>query len=487
MGANTEHNLMYEHQNKVTKILIRVLWVLVLIHLIYCVFFPDPIDNLYRGSVALAANIICIMLNKTKFKSTIKYIPSITMMYLALIYTNRLEMTIFCMVGAFIGAVLYFDYKFFVSIILIANIFEILLIRQMNIDMLLATNLFVSTNAVAFSMYYAAKWSNNLITSSINDSVHNKSLVTDLEHTFNVIDENTTELNKHILENTTNISYIADVSKKLSANTSKVADGTEYQSKTISSINDTMKNIEASVEIAYAISNNTAQASNSTRSIVDDATIRVDFLNNSVDNIKTAIDLSTTRVNKLISQITEVTKALTSIKNIATQTNLLALNASIEAARAGEVGKGFAVVANEIKNLASDSSKVVSEIDTILETTTQTIDNVLTDILQMEEASSIGHESTTSVTAAFTQINDTFKNIDNDISKNLDAISTIITLCSDATKGLCDISDISSQNSCFAQETLAMTIEQDSALQEIKDSMQYIQNLSESLKVLVVK
>ena len=64
-------------------------------------------------------------------------------------------------------------------------------------------------------------------------------------------------------------------------------------------------------------------------------------------------------LSRVGQQISDVAKL---ISEIAGQTNLLALNATIEAARAGEAGKGFAVVANEVKALATQTSKATGEI-----------------------------------------------------------------------------------------------------------------------------
>jgi methyl-accepting chemotaxis protein len=67
-------------------------------------------------------------------------------------------------------------------------------------------------------------------------------------------------------------------------------------------------------------------------------------------------------ITSLEQSLRRVASTAALVQGIAGQTRLLALNATIEAARAGELGLGFTVVADEVKELATTTSRSTEQI-----------------------------------------------------------------------------------------------------------------------------
>ena len=126
---------------------------------------------------------------------------------------------------------------------------------------------------------------------------------------------------------------------------------------------------ESSTSVASAAEQSSAGA-NSVSSATEEMTASAQEISKQVSNVaaraqKASGSAGSTndKVNQLDVLASDIGEVVTAIREIAEQTNLLALNATIEAARAGEAGKGFAVVADEVKKLASETSKKTDEID----------------------------------------------------------------------------------------------------------------------------
>jgi methyl-accepting chemotaxis protein len=91
-----------------------------------------------------------------------------------------------------------------------------------------------------------------------------------------------------------------------------------------------------------------ARRAESARAAVNDAEVAVAAARGSISDLQSAAD----KIGSIVGLIS----------SIAEQTNLLALNATIEAARAGDAGRGFAVVAQEVKALASQTTRATQDI-----------------------------------------------------------------------------------------------------------------------------
>lgn len=63
----------------------------------------------------------------------------------------------------------------------------------------------------------------------------------------------------------------------------------------------------------------------------------------------------------------KIVKAVAAIDDINKRTQILAINAKIEAGRAGDAGRGFAVVAHEVEQMAVKVSKVMDDINQVVD------------------------------------------------------------------------------------------------------------------------
>ena len=140
---------------------------------------------------------------------------------------------------------------------------------------------------------------------------------------------------------------------EISQGNSDLSNRTEKQA---ASLEETASSMEQMTSTVKANADNAAQANDLSSTAADAA-----------ERGGSVVQQAVVAMNEINESSKKIADIIGVIDDIAFQTNLLALNASVEAARAGDQGRGFAVVASEVRNLAGRSAMAAKEIKDLIE------------------------------------------------------------------------------------------------------------------------
>jgi methyl-accepting chemotaxis protein len=221
-----------------------------------------------------------------------------------------------------------------------------------------------------------------------------------------------------------------------------VASASVELSQTAASIT---RELEKSSELAVSASSAATQTAANVQTVAaaaEELSASVSEISAQIQRTNAIVQTSHTRVQNadLLAQklaqaserVYEVTDVIASISG---QINLLALNATIESARAGEAGRGFAVVAGEVKNLANQTNRSISEINSVIDEMRSASNEIITALHDIRQSVDDITNATTSVAAAVEEQSATTQDIARNmahaasgtqmISQNLQTVSTL--------------------------------------------------------------
>jgi methyl-accepting chemotaxis protein len=186
--------------------------------------------------------------------------------------------------------------------------------------------------------------------------------------------------------------HLTSASRDLSANSEKMAQGTEHascQSNSVSSAVGEMAVVSNDIALSCQRMADRAGSTN-------DATLKgeqtIEHMASMMVEIERMVVGTMDEVKALGTNSERIGDIVVAIEDIADQTNLLALNAAIEAARAGDQGRGFAVVADEVRRLAERTTSSTREIQSIIGSLQGDVRNVVGSMERSAKSVRVGTE-----------------------------------------------------------------------------------------------
>jgi methyl-accepting chemotaxis protein len=248
-------------------------------------------------------------------------------------------------------------------------------------------------------------------------------------------------------------STIASASSQLQSTAEQIATGAEQascQSQTVATASEEMSSTAMDIaKNCQSAASSAQRASSLTESGYAVVTETVEGIRYRGEKTKENASI----VASLGKRSEEIGEIIGTIEDIADQTNLLALNAAIEAARAGEQGRGFAVVADEVRNLATRTTKATQEIAVMIKgiqtETAKAIISMETGVAGTIKGAEQASQLETSLTEIANQINDVMSQV----SQIATAAEEQTAVTNEVTSNILQISDVVRMTASGADDT----------------------------------
>lgn len=311
-----------------------------------------------------------------------------------------------------------------------------------------------------------------------------------VEHMRSIISKITTSADSvfnHSNQLSKTSNEVRQSSEHISATMQNLADGSETQANHITELTKTMTDF---TETMYETNQRGEDIRAATQKIVELTNEGDQHMQASIEqmkNIDYVVSQSLEKVESLDKQTREISLLVSVIKEIADQTNLLALNAAIEAARAGEQGKGFAVVAEEVRQLAEQVSKSVTNITTIV-SSIQNESSVVMDYLRE------GYSEVAQGSSQILKTGEAFSQINNSIGQMLDSLGIISTSLQEMTKkselihhSIEDVAAVTEETTAAIEQTADSIQLTNNKMVDIAENANELKQISEELNEIVHK
>ncbi|KYG90572.1 methyl-accepting chemotaxis protein [Metasolibacillus sp. FSL H7-0170] len=287
------------------------------------------------------------------------------------------------------------------------------------------------------------------------------------------------------------LNSMTDTMKSVADNISEVTGSITGGMHNAEKASDALADLAKELQIMKTKADHTVENSHTTLKIARDGEQRALDINNDIALIQKGSDEVSQTVENLVASATKIQAITTTISEIAAQTNLLALNASIESARAGEHGKGFAVVAEEVRKLAEQSNREVSQVETLVQDIMVNIEHVIASskdntkyIEKGTETVKLTTESLHAISQAVTETVEEIIGISSMMTAEAEKSEHVVQMIQHLTIA---IGEIETAMNSLTSATLQTTDSIDEVAQSSNETNEMAHTLNEHVKVFTLK